>query len=108
MQAPHPDYLKALLTQKQWSEWEQFYAQDPWGELRADLRALVVQLHHNDPHCDAELIWPYFQTDAERADEELAMNEGFKKRALSLDPVAIEAKLKAAKEKYLAAKEKRV
>lgn len=37
-----------------------FYAQEPWGELRADMRALASLLLTNNPHADVTMIGPHY------------------------------------------------
>ena len=39
---PHPDYLLGAITSRQFAEWQAFYALDPFGDQRADLRAGIV------------------------------------------------------------------
>jgi hypothetical protein len=38
----HPDQLLQLLTARQFAEWGEFYALDPFGDQRADLRAGII------------------------------------------------------------------
>lgn len=39
---PDVDGMLARMSARQFAEWEAYYAQEPWGELRADLRAGIV------------------------------------------------------------------
>ena len=42
MQRPDPDALLSEITGEQWAEWCEFYQLEPWGDARADVRALWV------------------------------------------------------------------
>ena len=37
----HPDELLAKLTAKQFYDWILLYSEEPWGELRQDMRELA-------------------------------------------------------------------
>lgn len=39
---PHPDHLMQAITGPQLADWLDFYAVEPWGDTRADLRAGIV------------------------------------------------------------------
>lgn len=39
---PHPDVLLAQITARQFQEWRAFYALDPFGERRAELRNALL------------------------------------------------------------------
>lgn len=38
------DGLLAELSARQFAEWADYFAQDPWGEQRADLRSAIVAM----------------------------------------------------------------
>ena len=46
----HPDHLFSQLTHRQFEDWKDVYALDPWGELRADWRAARLNRAIYDSH----------------------------------------------------------
>jgi hypothetical protein len=44
---PHPDWLLRSLTSKQISDWQVYYALEPFGEDRADWRQALTSLQVN-------------------------------------------------------------
>lgn len=91
----HPDHLADHLTAAQWCGWEQYYEQDPWGEDRQDLRAAANTLFALGDCQDIQLMHPYITDSAEAYEKHKEME------ARQKDP-ALQAKLKAAREKHIA------
>lgn len=62
----HPDVLLPKLTFQQYLNWQTYFSQEPWGELRADMRSMVLAAYINSPHTPVgtELpnpTFPYFE-----------------------------------------------
>jgi len=58
---PHPDFLRATMTSRQWVGWMTYAAVEPWGELRADYRAallwcLTANLHRDEKKRSAPFL----------------------------------------------------
>lgn len=85
--------------------WELFYAADPWGELRSDMRAAAMVINLNNPKTDVGMFHPYFEQDDE-IDDEARFQEGQAAMA-ALGEEQIREALKRGREKYLAEKAKR-
>lgn len=98
----HPDFLLDCLTWEQWQGWQQAYEQDPWGELRADMRASVNTLHGMGSGETVSPIWPYYG-DGDELGERI---EAIEKRKASLDESGMKERLKRARELHKAAKAK--
>ena len=79
--------------------WERFYAQDPWGEERQDLRELANELRRRGAE-DIGWFAPYMKTDEELAEECRAQKEAMAAKVAELDREAVDAKLEAAKQKH--------
>lgn len=62
MHEPDVEKLKHGLTYEQWCKWEQFYEQDPWGDLREDMRAAAMWLMSHGGE-DVRPFFPYFGSD---------------------------------------------
>lgn len=61
-----PDVLLEKLTHRQFLDWQTYFAQEPWGELRADMRSMVLAAHILSPHMpDGTQLpnptYPYFE-----------------------------------------------
>lgn len=97
----HPDYLLGRLTWQQFEDWNRYYEQEPWGDIRADLRASANTLFA--PGSDHNLIWPYFPDEEEMWAKHEALEA--RRKTLADDPEH-QAKLKAARQKYWAEKRK--
>jgi hypothetical protein len=64
----HPDVLFEKLTAAQFNEWWVLYNDEPFGDLRADLRTWAhacMQLGSRE----VKLLWPYIEPDL--TDEEM-------------------------------------
>jgi len=48
-----PDALLTRMTSSQLTEWQALFAEDPWGEERADLRAAIGHAMYANAHRDA-------------------------------------------------------
>ena len=62
----HPDLLLSRLTYRQWLGWMSYHNLEPWGELRADLRSLVLAQYINARHMPAgselpNTTYPYWE-----------------------------------------------
>lgn len=95
-----PASLKARTTRESWEIWERFYEQDPWGEVRQDLRMLASLMLQWNPRGEVRMVWPYFVTEEESL-EQLAQQE---KQLAAMDMAAIEAKFAKALEEHEAKK----
>lgn len=68
---PHPRYLLPLLSLEDLVDWQARYELQPWGEVRADLRNVVLMSYVLAPFQSAtapdppNVVWPYH--DAEDA-----------------------------------------
>lgn len=101
---PYPDDLIDALTWDQFSRWQQYDAQEPFGEVRADMRAAANSLFlASHGEADVELMHPYWRS-AEDLGEKIASAERLKARLLAPEH---QAKLKAMREKHLAEQAKR-
>lgn len=66
MGEPDVDVVLARLTYRKYLDWQAYFAQEPWGELRADMRSMVLAAHILSPHMPSgtELpnpTYPYFE-----------------------------------------------
>ena len=104
MGAWHPDLLLDSLTWEQWQGWEQAYMQDPWGELRADMRASINTLHGQGGGENVSPMWPYYG-DTESMGEQ--MEEMAARAAKAKDDPAFQEKMRKSRDAYLAAKAKK-
>lgn len=104
LQDAEPASLKERMTRDSWQMWNLFYAQDPWGELRADMRAAAMVINLNNPKSDVSMFCPYFEDD--EVDDETRFQEGQAALA-AIGPEAIQEALKRGRDKYLEAKAKR-
>lgn len=46
------------MTWEQFEGWQRYYDQEPWGEIRADMRAMANTLWHV-PGSEVKLMFPY-------------------------------------------------
>jgi len=81
-------------------DWQVYESQEPWGDLRQDLRGLAHVLAITGNGQDIELMHPYFR-------EGELMWEKHKELAAKADNPELQAKLKAAREKHRAETKKR-
>ena len=59
-----PGALLARMTSSQMTEWQAYFAEDPWGEERADLRAAIGHALYANAHRDpAQQQKPYRPAD---------------------------------------------
>lgn len=98
------DKLKAELPCDMWDRWERFYSEEPWGELRSDLRALTTVLHMWNPHTEASMQWPYFEQDDV---DDAERYEKLQAELAAIGPDKIQEAFKRGREKFLAEKAKR-
>lgn len=103
MHEPNIDRLKHELTAEQWDRWEQFYAEDPWGEERSDLRMTAMLAIQRSPETDVTPFYPYYDGEQELLARKAAMDE----RAASLSTEEVEERLRKARELHFASKAKR-
>jgi hypothetical protein len=85
------------LTHEQLQGWQQAFEQEPWGDFREDMRAVVTMLHARPGGSETtSMMWPYFpgRDEFEQKVKELQAQE---KR---LGP-AHDEKLKEARRKHL-------
>ena len=70
-----PGALAARLTSSQMTEWQAYFAEDPWGEERADLRSAILAslfanahrdpAQHSEPYRPVDFM-PYHRREPER------------------------------------------
>jgi ubiquinone/menaquinone biosynthesis C-methylase UbiE len=102
MHEPDVEKLKHSLTYEQWCKWEQFYDQDPWGELRADMRSTAHYLFQQGSE-DVSPFMPYFgETEAEQIESKKRLEE--RKAELSQEELA--ERFRKAREQHFANKKK--
>ena len=89
----HPNYLLPYLTAEEFRDWEHYETQEPWGDLRADMRGVAHVLAMTNSDQDIQLMHPYFK-DAD------TMFEKHKELSARQEDPALKAKLKAAREKH--------
>lgn len=81
------------LTAEQWRGWEKFYEQEPWGDLRQDMRTLAQSLVVTGADTDVSLIFPYWDS----SEEMFAKHKELEARTANPE---LMAKLKAARERH--------
>ena len=100
---PHPDYLWPWLTWEQVIGWRKAWNQDPWGEVRADMRAAANtfwQAASGNSSDLPDLSYPYFKDDSVL----WAKHEELEQKRKAMGP-ELEAKLKEARRRHREAKE---
>jgi hypothetical protein len=95
--------MLADLTAEEFMGWQQAFAQEPWGELRDDMRAAANTLHQLGAGQDVELMGPHYFQNQERLDEEVARLMAMKAKH---DTAEHQAKLKAARKAHMEAKKR--
>lgn len=96
---PHPDHLLAYLTAEQYMGWQQAFAQEPWGDIRHDMRAAANTLHQLGAGNDVSLMGPNYFMNTERLDEEVSRLKAAEAKNSTPEH---QAKLKAARKAHMA------
>lgn len=84
-------------------DWEQAYIQEPWGEMRDDMRAAANTLHQRGVGDDVSLMGPNYFMNQDRLDEEVSR---LKAQEAKHDTAAHKAKLAAARKAHMEAKKR--
>lgn len=101
MKCPHPDYLLPWLTWEQFSDWRNYWCQEPWGDIRADAREAANTIwlagvgHDQD---SPSLVYPYFEADNLTPAERIAKHRELEQKCSTPE---YQERLKAARRKYL-------